>query len=210
MLKSLKGYLVTGILVLIPFVATAFVFVKTFLFFDGWIRYFGIQTPGVGLAVLLAVLILTGLLVHNYLGRKIHQVAEWAMLRVPILSVVYSTVKEVSKTVLKSDRSAFQAVVMLEFPKVDCWTIGFVTGNPPPAMTVENGLNWQSDRFKLIYVMQAFSPAAGYLTMVHEDKIIPLKMSVEEGIKLVLTAGMVKKGIKTSPLLPSASSADTV
>lgn len=191
-MKRIKGYFITGLLVLIPFVATAAVIWNAFGFFDGWIRYFGITIPGAGIVILTCVLVLTGMLVKNYIGKKMYQLADWLIRKVPLVNILYTTFREVSKTLLDRDKHAFQAVVALEF----CGhrTIGFVTGEAPKpiadAMPYAGG-----PVYKMVYVMQAFSPAAGYILMVPEDKLTIVDITIETALKLVLTGGMVKGSV---------------
>lgn len=188
-MKNIKGYFITGLLVLIPFVATAAVVWHAFGFLDGWIRYFGITAPGSGIVVLVGVLILTGIIVKNYIGKKLYQLADWLIRKVPLVNILYTTFREVSKTLLDRDKTAFQAVVALEF----CGhrTIGFVTGDAPKP--IANALPYAGGPvYKMVYVMQAFSPAAGYILMVPEDKLSKVDITIETALKLVLTGGMVR------------------
>lgn len=190
MAKQFKGWIITGLLVFIPFWATAFVVYKAFGILDGWIKYFGVHIMGAGIAVLFGVILGLGILTKNYVGRKLHQMVEWIMLKVPLINNLYATFKEVSKTIFNNDKSAFQSVVALEF----CGhkTIGFVTGDVPEK--IGDAVNPHADRsdYKMVYVMQAFSPAAGFIMMVPASKLVTVDMSIEAAMKLVLTGGMVK------------------
>ena len=188
MLKKLKNYVMTGLLILVPFFATAAVVWKSFCFFDDWIRYFGVNFPGAGIIVLLLLLTLTGMLARQYIGRKLYHLADWAMLKVPLVNTVYTTVREVIKTILNHEKNAFQSVVSIKFLGHNA--IGFVTGDCPEP--ISRTLPYGSRGYKMVYVMQAFSPAAGYILMVPVEELHVVNMPVEAAIKLVLTGGMVK------------------
>lgn len=194
-MKRVKGWLLTGLLVFIPFWATAVVVYKTFGLLDGWIHYFGVNIPGAGFAVLISVLLLIGVITRNYIGKKLHQFTEWIMMKIPLISTIYSTCREVSKTLLDHDNSAFKAVVGLDFAGQK--TIGFVTGECP--QRIENGFKYNgrgqhvtNDPHQLVYVMQAFSPASGFILLVPKSKLEYMDVPVETAMKLVLTGGMVK------------------
>lgn len=208
MLKKLKAYLITGLLVLIPFVATAAVVWKAFSIFDGWIQYFGIHIPGAGIAFLLTVLILTGMIVRNYVGKKAYQFADWLMRKVPLANKIYTAARELSQTIFSDKKRAFQAVVALEFAGQK--TIGFITGDPPEAIYNALRYEWEQEKppYKMVYVMQAFSPAAGYVVMVPESKLSKVDMSVEAAMKLILTGGMVKDESAAPPITEGVLSGD--
>lgn len=189
MLKRLKLYIFTGLLILIPFVATAAVVWKMFSLFDGWIRYFNIRIPGAGVAVVLSILILTGLITRNYIGRRLQSFAEWAMLKIPGVSTVYTTIREVTKTILDRDKNAFEYVVSIRCD--GHWKLGFVTGDAPKAIYKALGYN-EVNSLKLVYMMNAFSPASGIVMVAHEQDIVKIDMPVELALKLVLTGGMVR------------------
>ena len=193
MIKRIKRYLIAGVLVLVPFLATVAVVYKAFNVLDGWIKQFGVHHPGAGIAVLFAVLFLTGLAVHNYFGRKVHQLFDWLMLKVPGVSFVYSTVKDIAKTLLSHDKSAFQEVVMINF--AGCKAIALVTGDAPEEIQKKYGGEYHNPMVKMVYVMQSFTHGSGFLVLVPSNEITPLNMSVETAMKLILSGGMVKKEV---------------
>jgi len=186
---------ITGLVIVVPILLTIFILFKTFEILDGWPVYLGIHVPGLGLVFLIALIISAGLFVKNYVGHKLYVLSEKIISQVPIINSVYGTIREVCRTVLDRNKSAFEGVVMLEFPRRDVWAIGFITGTPPAVMNEENGLNWENHNFKLVFIMQAFSPATGSVVMVHERNLVKIDMSVENAMKLVLTGGMVYSAV---------------
>jgi uncharacterized membrane protein len=193
-MNKFKRFLITGLVVLVPFFFTAYVVVWSFTVLDGWIARFGVHIPGVGIAALLGLTLLTGLVVRNYLGRRLHFTAEWCINHLPVVSTVYATAKEVCQTLFAQDKTAFERAVVIEFPQKGQYTIGFVTGDAPES--VRKAINVTTTPVKLVYVMQAFSPMAGFVLSVPEIALRDLDMSVEDAMKLVLTGGMVKGAVQ--------------
>lgn len=191
----IRTNLLAGLLVIVPFAMTAFVIGKIFELLDGWARLIGVKIPGVGLVVLFAVIICVGMLVRNSIVKWLYGLVETIITKVPAVSTVYTTCREVCRTVLNHDKSAFQAVVLLEYPIIGIKSIGFVTGDAPKSIETimtDPGLV-VIDTCKMVYVMQAFCAGAGHIVVVPLSRMTIIDMPVEDAMKLVLTGGMVKK-----------------
>jgi uncharacterized membrane protein len=187
-LKSLRNWLFTGLLILVPLVMTAIIVHWAFTTLDSWIGRFGIHIPGVGLAIVILVTLLIGFAVQLYVGRKFFALVEWIIGKAPGINIIYRTFRDLARTIFDADKSIFQEVVAVEFPQPGSWAIGFRTGDTPaPLQTLA------PDEVLMIYIMQAFSPATGFLIAIPRSKVRPLDMKVEQAMKLVLTGGMVKE-----------------
>ncbi len=213
-MKSLKKYLLAGLLVWLPLAATAWVLqlllgaIDQFAAMlpsayrpDYWVleqlvEYVPHVTwlyhmPGFGLIFLLAVLLVTGVLVANIFGQRLLRYWEGLMNRIPIVRNVYSSVKQVSDTLFSGTGQAFSKAVLVRFPHQDAWTIAFLTGTP--SETIAAAIDGEHIN---VYVPTTPNPTSGYFIMVRRDDVIELDMSVDDALKYVISMGVVAPGEK--------------
>ena len=197
-MARLRGYLLAGILVTAPITITVYL---TYLFLtfvdskvamvlptDWYQALYGKATiPGIGLIVAVTFFICIGWFATNFLGRILILISEKILARMPIIRTIYSATKQVLETVMTSQSNAFREVVMFEYPRQGCWSIGFVTGSAIPQVqenTGEETLN--------VFIPTAPLPTQGFLLFIPKKDLIFLDITVEEGIKLVVSGGMLK------------------
>ncbi len=194
-LLLIRTWLLTGLAVFAPVVVTLWVAWSVFGLLDNWAHKLPFYFPGLGVLILLGVILLIGVLVSNFLGRQLVRWVDEGIFRLPGVGVVYRTVKEFSKTLLNRDKNAFRQVVAVEFPRPGMYAIGFITGDAPAAVAhLFDGVEGAEGPTALVFIMQAFSPATGFLVAVPERRLTKLDMPVEEAFKLILTGGIVRKG----------------
>jgi uncharacterized membrane protein len=142
--------------------------------------------PGLGVILLLAALLLTGVFVANFVGQW--WIKQWDALlsRIPIVKSIYNSVKQVSDTLFSSNGQAFREAVLVEYPRAGCWTIAFVTGRPAGDV----GERLPGDCLSL-YVPTTPNPTSGFLLMVPASDVRPLEMSVDEALKYIISMGVV-------------------
>jgi uncharacterized membrane protein len=150
----------------------------------GGIMLFSI--PGLGVVVALVAVTLVGFLTANFLGRRLVRLGETIVSRMPIVRSVYSALKQIFETVLKQSSTSFRQVVLIEFPRRDSWAVAFLSNES----TGEPGQRLNDD-VVAIYLPTAINPTSGYLLFLPRRDVIFLDMSVEEGMKLILSGGMV-------------------
>lgn len=189
--KNLKKYLLTGIVVLLPVAVTAWLLWAVFLFIDGIVGSViefvtGYRIPGVGFAVTVVVVFLAGVLATNLVGRKLIDIWEDMLLRIPLANSVYRVVKQIVDTVGRKDEQVFRQVVLVEYPRRESWVIGFLIGEAQVNLFGRAG----QDLVKL-FVPTVPNPTSGFLVVVPRKDIIPMDVSVEDGFKMVLSAGIV-------------------
>jgi uncharacterized membrane protein len=192
MLKHLRTYFLTGLFLLIPLVITILLLIWAFNQTDAILggliyRVFKVRIIGLGLISLLFLITLTGLLAHNYLGRKLIEFGEKVLHKIPILNNIYSTTKQITETLTKADKKSFRRVVLVEYPRPGVYSPGFLTADAPFDIS-------QKTAKKLISVLipTVPNPVSGFLIFVPEEDVIFLDMSIEEGFKLIITAGVIK------------------
>lgn len=200
----LRSYFITGILVTAPISITFYIAWSFISFVDrlmapmmptDW-RYQSWEFPGMGLLVAILALTLLGWVMAGVLGRLWLNLSGRIMTRMPILSGVYSTLKQLFETVLANKSQAFREVGLIEYPRRGIWTIVFVTGAPPPRISREI----DEKQMLAVFVPTTPNPTSGFLLFVPEKDVKILDLTVEEGLKLVISTGIVapdeEKGVK--------------
>jgi len=193
----LRNYFLAGILVTAPMGITAYL-VWTFVsIVDDWVTplipprynpetYLPFDIPGFGLIVAIIGLILAGALTANVLGRLFVRTGDRILARMPVVRGVYSAVKQLTETVFGSQAAAFREVVLIEYPRTGIWGLGFITG-----ITEGEVQELTEDEVVNVFVPTTPNPTSGFLLFVPRREIVVLNMTVEEGIKMVISGGIV-------------------
>lgn len=192
---SLRSYLVAGVLVWLPILATIWVVSfllhimdRTLLLLPAAYRpqaLVGFALPGLGAVFALIVLLLTGVLVTNLIGRRLVIWGEELLNRIPVVRSVYGGVKSFAESVF-SQSNSFRKVVMIEYPRAGAWSIGFMTAENVPEITEKTG-----EPHAAVYISAALNATAGYLVIVPRRQIVELDMSVDAAMKMIITCGVV-------------------
>ncbi len=200
---SLRRYLVAGVLVWLPILATIWVVSfmlhimdRTLLLLPPAYRpeaVVGFALPGLGAVFALVVLLLTGLLASNLIGRQLVVYWEELLNRIPVVRTVYGGVKSFAESVF-SQSNSFRKVVMIEYPRVGVWSIGFMTAEDVPEISQKTG-----EQHSAVYISSALNATAGYLVVVPRRQVVELDMTVDAAMKMIITCGVVV------PAAPGAS-----
>ncbi|HVP35046.1 MAG TPA: DUF502 domain-containing protein [Steroidobacteraceae bacterium] len=192
---ALRRYLVAGVLVWLPILVTIWVvnfmlhlMDRTLLLLPSSYRpeaWLGFSIPGAGLLLALIVLLLTGLLVTNLIGRRLVVWGEELLNRIPVVRSVYGGVKSFAESVF-SQSNSFRKVVMVEYPREGAWSIGFLTAEDVPEISQKTGENHVA-----VYVSSALNATAGWLIVVPRRMVRELDMSVDAALKMIITCGVV-------------------
>lgn len=151
----------------------------------------GRHIPGLGLVITVVVVLIAGFLTTNYVGRFFLNLWDEIMYHIPLVNSVYRTVKQVVEAVWKNDdKKAFKQLVLIEYPRRGIYSLGYLTG---PAVA-EVSMRTNTDLVN-VFVPTSPNPTSGFLLLVPREEVIPLDMSLEEGIKLIISAGVVNPGI---------------
>jgi uncharacterized membrane protein len=210
-----KKYLVAGLLVWLPAAVTIWVITAALGALDGLFGWLlnvtqavlpaGAQQtieqlrhiPGLGVVVVLAGLLLTGVFAANMVGQWWLRQGSRVLNKIPIVKSIYNSVKQVSDTLFSSSGNAFREAVLVQYPRQGSWTIAFVTGKPGG----EAALHLSGDYLSL-YVPTTPNPTSGFFLMVPRTDVIELEMSVDEALKYVISMGVV-----APPLQPALTAA---
>jgi uncharacterized membrane protein len=197
-LAHLRNYLIAGVLVTAPIGITLWIAWGVITALDASIEplippvwhpetYLPFGIPGVGLILLAALMIAVGFVGTGLLGRIITRTVEAPLARVPVLRSVYGATKKVFEALLtRRESRAFREVCLIEYPREGLWTLGFVTG-----VTRGEVQDLTEDEVLNVFFATTPNPTTGYLLFLPREKVRPLTMSVEDGIKLVVSGGLV-------------------
>jgi uncharacterized membrane protein len=186
----LKKYFITGLLVIIPIWGTYLVLSTLLKFLEGFLggflknldRYY---VPGMGIVSLIVLIFLVGFFATNYIGRKVVSLWESLMTKVPLVRNVYTVFKHIVDTVSLQGKDQFRGVVLVEFPRKGVYSMGFVTGitrGQVQDLTEEKVLN--------VFIPTTPNPTTGYFVFVPEGDVMQLSMSVEDGMKMIISGGL--------------------
>lgn len=212
-MNALRKHLFAGLLVWLPLVVTAWVLIWLINLFDTlylailntllevspdhWRRYVDYISHIHGLGVVLAVVVLvtTGALVSNVVGRWF--LSRWNELleRIPIVKTIYKSVKKVSDTLFSSNGNAFRQALLVQYPRQGVWTIAFQTGTPVPSLRPH-----LPDDCISVYVPTTPNPTSGFFLIMPRSDVIELSMSVDEALTHVISMGAVAADASPTPL----------
>ncbi len=200
MWKKLKSYFITGLLVLTPLVLTVFIIWKLFFAIDGLLRGFinrsillriGFDVTdkpfiGVGFISLLLVILITGMIARNYLGKKIIALGDTIVTRIPLVNRVYNAIQQISHAFFSEKREVFERAVLLEYPRRGVYSIGFFTQDTRGEVQTH-----LKEDVVSVFLPTTPNPTSGFLLFVPKSDITFLEMSVEEALKLVISGGAI-------------------
>ncbi|MGI4849172.1 MAG: DUF502 domain-containing protein [Janthinobacterium lividum] len=211
----MRKYFITGLLVLVPLAITLWVLNLIISTMDqsllllpaSWQpeAVFGFRIPGMGTILTLLIIFLVGLGTRNFVGKKLVWAWERVLTRIPVVSSIYSSVKQVSDTLFSSSGNAFRKAVLVEYPRKGCYTIAFLTG--VPGGDVRNHLVGD---FISIYIPTTPNPTSGFFLMVPRADAIELDMNVDEALKYIVSMGVVSPEYFEKKLIIDAGKAEVV
>jgi len=193
----LRAYFFAGILVTAPIGITLYLTWLIIDFVDGQVTpliparynpetYLPFGVPGLGLVVAVIALTLIGALTAGLLGRWLVRLSDRLMQRMPVVRNIHSALKQILETVLAQQSKAFRQVVLVEYPRRGMWAMGFLTGE-----TVGEVQNITEDEVLNVFLPTTPNPTSGFLLFVPSSDVHVLDMTVEEGIKMVVSGGIL-------------------
>jgi len=185
--KKLRAQFITGILIVVPIGAAILILRWLFLTFDNILQpvaesLLGYRIPGLGLGIIIVLIYLTGVVATNVIGRRLIGYGESLLARVPLFRYLYTGIKQISQSFATPREGGFLQVVLVEFPKKGMRAIGFVTSES----RVESG-----EKLFSVFIPASPNPTSGYLEIVRENDIIKTDISIDDALKMVLSAGKV-------------------
>ncbi len=209
-ISKIWRHFLSGVLVTAPLALTAYIVWQTITTIDEKVKslipakyyfekYIPFDLPGFGIIIAFVVFTLIGTFATGFLGRLFVKTGERFVNRMPVVRGLYSAVKQIFEAVFKRDKNSFREVVLIEYPRKALWSLGFVTG-------VTQGEVQQGTKEEVVnvFVPTTPNPTSGYLLFVPRSDLKPMSMTVEEGIKMVVSAGIITPAAldKNSPENP--------
>ncbi len=195
-MNRLKRYFITGLLTILPISITLYLFFIIFKLIDNIIgriinRYlqaeFGFYVPGLGFILAILIILLTGFAVSHLLSKRALPLIESWFLRFPGVRQVYPSIKQIIGFIFSKEKDVFKKVVLVEYPSKGIWSVGFMTNE---GFSEAQELTGQ----ELVHVLIGSTPSpwSGFFILVPKNAVRFLKMSAEEGIKLIVSGGILK------------------
>jgi uncharacterized membrane protein len=202
---ALRRYLVAGLLVWVPLGITALIVEAMVNLMHGLLLYlppavrpetfFGIYIPALGIVIaalgVFLVVLATGMVMTNIFGKQLLRLGERILARIPLVRGVYGAVKQVTETLFSSSGKSFRQVVLVRYPHAGAWTLAFLTGVATGEMRRKTGKELIN-----VFVPTTPNPTSGFFLMFPREDVIELDMSVDDGLKMLLSVGVVVPGDK--------------
>jgi uncharacterized membrane protein len=202
-LKTLKdkirGYFFAGILVILPLGITLYLITAILKVMDHVVdiipapfhpeTYLRVRVPGLGLVLSFIFVVLTGMLVKNYIGRRVVDFGEYLLSTIPLVRPIYGAMKQITQAMFGETQSAFKQAVLVEFPREGLYSLAFVTG-----VAAEEIEDKKAAKLISVFVPTTPNPTSGFYLMVPPEKTVPLDMSVQDAFKLLISVGIAAPG----------------
>jgi uncharacterized membrane protein len=203
---QIRGYFLAGLLVIVPLGVTVFVITAILRLIDRLLiiippkfhphTYLPFKIPGLGLVLAIVLIMITGILVKNYIGRRVVHFGEYILSGIPLVRPVYAAVKQVIQAMFGDTPYAFKRAILVEYPRKGVWALAFVTGKTYGEIeekTEKKTIN--------VFLPTTPNPTSGFYLVIPEEDTISLDISVEDAFKLLISGGVVEPGGKVPQFL---------
>ncbi len=199
-MMRLRNYFLTGFIVCAPLVITAYITWSFVGWVDSWVKpyiparyspetYLPFSIPGFGLVVALILITLIGFLTANIAGRAVVAAGERLLGRMPLVRGIYRSLKQIFETVLSNKGDMFSQVGLVEYPRKGVWSLVFIGGEKDTE--INQKLPVEGDPLIGVFMPCTPNPTTGFLMYVRKSEVVMLDMTIEEGARLIVSAGLV-------------------
>ena len=192
----MRKYLIAGLLVWMPLGITFLVVRASVGFLDKILLWLpaqyqpdivlGFHIPGLGVVLAVVLVLATGMIVANLLGRRIVAAWESLLARIPLVRSLYAGIKQIMEAVLATDAKSFRKVLLIEYPRKGVWSLAFMTSDNLGEVQAKTRTDVIS-----VFIPTTPNPTSGFVLMVPSEDVVHLDMSVEEGLKMIISMGVV-------------------
>lgn len=206
-MTRLRNYFLTGFIVCAPLAITAYIAWSFIGWVNSWVKpyipidynpdtYLAIRVPGFGLIVALVLITLIGFLTANIIGRTVISLGEQILDRMPLVRGIYKALKQIFETALSNKNDMFRTVGLVEYPRKGVWSLVFVAGEK--RTEINEKLDEGDDPLIAVFMPCTPNPTTGFLMYVRKSEIVVLDMTIEDGAKLIVSAGLVAPEVKAA------------
>ncbi len=204
----MKKIFTTGLLTILPLAITVYVFYLVFSFLDNLVgdlikAVFDYRVPGIGFAAGLLLIMLVGFIASNIIGSRLISYSDMLLQRLPLAKGIYTSARQIIDAFTIQGKNAFQKVVLLEYPRKGLYVIGFVTGSSKGEIQQKTHAETLN-----VFVPTTPNPTSGMLILAPRHEVIELDMTVEEGMKVIVSGGLFSPSGETKNVLPEPPEQD--
>ena len=190
----MRRWFIAGVLVVVPIIVTWLVLSFLFNAIDGILqpvilKLSGRTIPGLGILTTIVIILVVGSVARNFFGSRLIKIGDSLLTRMPLIRAVYSSAKQLLEAIALPSANSFKDVVMIEYPRKDIWAVGFVSNR----IIVDRGDGKSS--MVSVFIPSTPTPMTGMVVVVPERDVLILDMTVEDGIKFVVSGGVASPGL---------------
>ena len=184
--QNFRSKLFAGLATLLPlyftFIVVKFLFISLEETSGPLLKKLGFNIPGLGIILTIILIYILGLLVTNFLGKKIFKLGEKVVKKVPVVNIIYSTLKQITDTFTKGSKDTFKGAIYIQYPRRGLWTMAFISGE---------SISKQGIAYYHVFVPTTPNPTSGFFLLVPQSDSVKTGMSVEEGLKTIISGGLL-------------------
>ena len=184
--QNFRSKLFAGLATLLPlyftFIVVKFLFISLEETSGPLLKKLGFNIPGLGIILTIILIYILGLLVTNFLGKKIFRLGEKVVKKVTVVNIIYSTLKQITDTFTKGSKDTFKGAIYIQYPRRGLWTMAFISGES----TSKEGIAYYH-----VFVPTTPNPTSGFFLLVPQSDSVKTGMSVEDGLKTIISGGLL-------------------
>ena len=184
--QNFRSKLFAGLATLLPlyftFIVVKFLFISLEKTSGPLLKKLGFNIPGLGIILTIILIYILGLLVTNFLGKKIFKLGEKVVKKVPVVNIIYSTLKQITDTFTKGSKDTFKGAIYIQYPRRGLWTMAFISGE---------SISKQGIAYYHVFVPTTPNPTSGFFLLVPQSDSVKTGMSVEDGLKTIISGGLL-------------------
>lgn len=199
---TLKVHFLSGVLVVVPIILTYIVLRFLFETVDGilqplLLKIFGYSIYGMGVLTTFLLIILAGILTRNFIGARLYQLGDRILVRMPLIRPIYSAAKQLLEAVAMPSMKSFKEVAMVEYPRKGTFALGFVSNR------VQSNVEGSVGNYVSIFIPSTPTPVSGMVIVVPENEVYTVNMSIEDGVKFLVSGGVASPALLERTNRPS-------
>jgi len=208
-IDTVKRHFISGVLVVVPIILTYIVFKFLFESIDGILQpvlhdVLGYFVPGLGVVTSILLILLAGVLTRNYIGARLYRLGDRVMVKMPVIRPIYSAAKQLLEALTTSNTKTFKEVGLVEYPRRGAWALCLISRQ------VEVNKDGSDEKAYTVFVPSTPTPVSGIVLIVPIEDVILLDMTIEEGLKFLVSGGVVSPDFLKRKLAPGRAEEEEV